>query len=76
MTPWRRQTLRLRQGWVMSEHQPLFTYDEWQAMSDAERAQWRDLRRMAVEQAQRDHQARRQRLNDSLTVERFGHDDG
>lgn len=56
----------------MSEPQPLFTYAEWAAMTDAEREQWRELRRLAVEQAQREHHAR-QALNDALTVERFGH---
>lgn len=50
----------------------LFTYEEWAAMTDAEREQWRELRRMAVEDAQLDHDQRRQRMLDSLTVERFG----
>jgi len=44
-------------------------------MTDAEREQWRELRRLAVEDAQREHQANQQhqRLVDSLTVERFTH---
>lgn len=57
-------------GWVMNER-GLFTRAEWEAMTDAEREQWRELRRLAVEHAQREHTAR-QSLNDALTVERFG----
>ena len=56
----------------MSDPAPLFTYAEWAAMTEAEREQWRELRRMAVESAREDHQ----RLVDSLTVERFSHDHG
>lgn len=54
---------------------PLFTFEEWCAMTDAEREQWRELRRLAVEDAQREHHARQQLL-DALTVERFSHDHG
>jgi predicted Fe-S protein YdhL (DUF1289 family) len=73
--PWRRLTLRLTAGWVMSERERpephLFTYLEWCALSDEERAQVLAQRRAQVEQAKREHDAR-QRLNDALTVERFG----
>jgi hypothetical protein len=58
----------------MSDPAALFTREEWQAMTDAEREQWRELRRMAVEHAQREHTTR-QALNDSLTVERFSKGD-
>ena len=73
--PWRRQTLRQRQGWVMSEDAPhLFTRAEWAAMTEGERAMVAEARRRAVEEAKRRHPAGRLRLLESLTVERFSHD--
>lgn len=52
---------------------PLFTREEWAALTDDDRARWAQMRRNYVEKVQREHDARK-RLNDSLTVERFSHD--
>lgn len=57
----------------MSDHQPrLFTHDEWEALTDAERQWWREQRRRDVDAAREE----RQRLNDALTVERFSRGSG
>jgi hypothetical protein len=61
--------------WVMSDPLHLFTYDEYRVLTEEERQQWLQRRLRDVEQARREHDAR-QRLNDSLLVERFGHEHG
>jgi hypothetical protein len=50
----------------------LYSAEEWAAMSEHDRALVAEDRRRAVEHARQEHEAR-QRLLDSLTVERFGH---
>jgi hypothetical protein len=59
----------------MSDHAPLFTREQWEALTDDERELWRAARRREVDAARKEHDARK-RLNDSLTVERFSHDHG
>lgn len=59
----------------MSDQAPLFTYEQWAALTEDERELWRAARAREVDAARREHEAR-QRLNDSLTVERFSHDHG
>lgn len=57
----------------MSDDPPrLYTFEEWAALTPEERRASRRRRREAVDRARREHNALR-RLNDSLTVERFGH---
>lgn len=60
----------------MSDDDPtrLYTYEEWAALTSEERRASRRRRREAVDAARRAHNARR-RLNDELTVERFGHNE-
>lgn len=61
---------------MSEQRQPfLFTGAEWAAMTEGEKAVVRAVRRREVEGAQAEHEARK-RLNDSLTVERFGHEHG
>jgi len=50
----------------------LYTFEEWVALTPEERRESRRKRRAAVDRARVEHNARR-RLNDALTVERFGH---
>jgi hypothetical protein len=58
----------------MTEQPHLFTHAEWCALTDAERRAWAARRIAEVEAAMAAHNAR-QRLNDSLTLERFGRGD-
>lgn len=56
----------------MSEQEPrLYTGEEWEAMSEHDRAVVADYRRREVEAARAAHTARRDLLDD-LTAERFG----
>jgi hypothetical protein len=49
----------------------LYSFEEWVALTPEERREVRRERRAAVDRARAEHNARR-RLNDALTVERFG----
>jgi hypothetical protein len=56
----------------MSDEPRLYTFAEWSDLTAEERREVRRERRAAVDRERVAHNARK-RLNDELTVERFGH---
>lgn len=51
----------------------LYSFEEWRSLTPEQRRDLRRDRRLAVDRARREHKRRMAELNDSLTVERFGH---